>query len=49
MKAGATIASAELLRMDTRERALAGLANSARRSACIDDERVNHGVFLKSC
>src|SRR6185436_7301368 len=34
---------AELLRMDTRQRSLAGLAYSARRPACVDDQCVSHG------
>ena len=38
---------AQLLWMDARERALAGLANASRRSACVDNQRVNHGVSLK--
>ena len=38
---------AELLRMDARQGALAGLADAPRRPACVDDQRVNHGVFLK--
>ena len=38
---------AELLRMDARQGALAGLADAPRRSACVDDQRVNHGVSLK--
>ena len=37
---------AELLRMDARQGALAGLADAPRRPACIDDQRVNHGAFL---
>ena len=37
---------AELLRMDARQGALAGLADAPRRPACVDDQRVNHGVFL---
>ena len=40
---------AELLRMDTRQSALAGLADAPWRPACIDDQRVNHGVSLKVC
>jgi hypothetical protein len=32
--------------MNTGQRALARLANAPRRSACIDDQRVNHGVSL---
>jgi hypothetical protein len=39
---------AELLRMNARECALARLANAARRPACVDDQRVNHGAFLTS-
>ena len=35
---------AELLRMNVGQRALAGLANASRRSACVDDQRVHHGV-----
>ena len=37
---------AQLLRMNPCERTLAGLANASRRPACIDDQRVNHGVSL---
>ena len=40
---------AELLRMDARQGALAGLADAPRRPACVDDQRVNHGVSLKVC
>ncbi|VIO77814.1 hypothetical protein CI41S_60700 [Bradyrhizobium ivorense] len=40
---------AELLRMDAGERALAGLADTARRPACIDNQRVSHGGFLSAC
>ncbi len=39
---------AELLRMNAGQRALAGLANASRRSACVDDQRVNHGAFLRA-
>ncbi len=35
---------AELLRMDACQCALAGLADAARCPACVDDQRVNHGV-----
>src|ERR1700738_2766187 len=42
-------AAPKLLRMDPRQCALAGLANASRRPACIDDQRVNHGVFLGKC
>src|SRR5207253_2319693 len=35
---------AELLRMNACQRALAGLADPARCPACVDDQRVNHGV-----
>ncbi len=38
---------AQPLRMNPRQRALAGLANAPRRSACIDDQRVNHGVSFE--
>jgi hypothetical protein len=34
--------------MDTRQGALAGLADAPRRPACINDQRVNHGFFLRS-
>ena len=37
---------AELLRMDARQRALAGLADAARGPACVDDQCVSHGAFL---
>jgi hypothetical protein len=37
---------ADLLRMNARECALACFANAARRPACVDDQRVNHGVSL---
>ena len=37
---------AELLRMNARQRALAGLADAARCPAGVDDQRVSHGVFL---
>ena len=40
---------AELLRMDARQGALAGLADAPWRPACIDDQRVNHGASLKVC
>ena len=36
---------AEMLRMDAGQGALAGLADAPRRPACINDQRVNHGVF----
>jgi hypothetical protein len=35
--------------MNARERTLARLANAARRPACVDDQRVNHGAFLEVC
>ncbi len=38
--------STELLRMNAGQRTFSDLANASRRSACIDDQRVNHGVFL---
>jgi hypothetical protein len=31
--------------MDTRQSALAGLADASRRPAGVDDQRVNHGAF----
>jgi hypothetical protein len=31
--------------MDARQGALAGLADAPRRPACVDDQRVNHGIF----
>ncbi len=37
---------AELLRMNARQRALAGLAYAARGPAGVDDQCVSHGVFL---
>jgi hypothetical protein len=39
---------AQLLRMNARQRAFAGLANATRRPAGVDDQRVNHGGFLKA-
>jgi hypothetical protein len=35
--------------MNARQCALARLANAARRPACVDDQRVNHGAFLDIC
>ena len=32
--------------MNAGQRTFSDLANASRRSACIDDQRVNHGVFL---
>jgi hypothetical protein len=34
--------------MNARQRALAGLANASRRPACIDDQRVNHGILAQA-
>jgi hypothetical protein len=30
--------------MNARQRALTSLANATRRPACVDDQRVNHGI-----